>query len=162
MLDAAALDDGIDWALVGDGPVRERLVAKARSRGLDNVLFHPQVPLEEVPAFLAASDALLVTLAAHETFQGFVPSKLVDFMAAGKPILLAAAGESARLLEEAGAGIAVAPEDPAALAEAARRLVSQPEEADAMAARGRAYARERLRSVQAARLEELLLGLARR
>jgi glycosyltransferase involved in cell wall biosynthesis len=162
VLDAAALSSELDWALVGDGPLRERLVAKARARGLANVLLHPQVALEEVPPFLAASDALLVTLAAHPTFADFVPSKLVDFMAAGKPVLLAAAGESARLLERSGAGIAVAPEDPEALAEAARWLVAHPKEAGEMGARGRAYARSRLRSVQAARLEELLVDLAGR
>ena len=162
VLDAASLDAGIDWALLGDGPLRERLTAKAQARGLENVLFHPQVPLEDVPPFLAASDALLVTLAAHPTFADFVPSKLVDFMAAGKPVLLAAAGESARLLEESGAGVAVAPEDPQALADAARWLASHPDEAAEMARRGRSYARSRLRSVQAARLEELLLGLVRR
>jgi glycosyltransferase involved in cell wall biosynthesis len=161
VLDAAALDPEIDWALIGDGPLRERLIAKAQARELGNVLFHAQVPLGDMPSFLAASDALLVTLSGHPTFADFVPSKLVDFMAAGKPVLLGASGESVRLLEEAGAGLAVAPEDPQALAEAARWLASHPKKAAEMAERGRAYARSRLRSVQAAKLEELLLGLAR-
>lgn len=162
VLEAAQLSDDLDWALLGDGPVKETLRRKATAHGQANVLFHPQVPLESVPGFLAASDVLLVTLAAHPTFADFVPSKLIDFMAAGKPVLLAASGESARLLEESGGGLAVAPEDPQALADAARRLVSHPAEAAEMGARGRAYARSRLRSVQAARLEELLVSLVRR
>lgn len=163
VLDAARLSgDDIRWALVGDGPSRELLLHGAEKRALTNVEFHPQVPLEEVPQLLAASDVLLVTLAAHRTFADFVPSKLIDFMAAGKPVLLAASGESARLLEAAGGGIAVAPEDPQALTDAARWLIDHPEEAAAMGARGREFARGRLRSVQAARLEALLLELARR
>jgi putative colanic acid biosynthesis glycosyltransferase WcaI len=163
VLDAARLSgDSVQWALVGDGPMRDRLLQGAEKRKLTNLHLHPQVPLEEMPPLLAASDALLVTLAAHPTFADFVPSKLIDFMAAGRPVLLAAAGESARLLENAGAGIAVAPEDPQALADAARWLVSHPDEAAEMARRGRAFARGRLRSAQAARLEELLLELARR
>ena len=162
VLDAASLADDVDWAFLGDGPVRDRLVAKAKARGLENVHFHAQVPLEDVPPFLEASDALLVTLAAHPTFAEFVPSKLVDFMGAGKPVLLAASGESVRLLEESGGGIAVPPEDPQALADAARWLASHPKEAAKMGKSGRAYARSRLRSVQAAQLEELLTGLVRR
>jgi hypothetical protein len=161
VLDAARLTaDDIDWALLGNGPMRERLVLGARKRRLKNLHLHPQVPIEEVPPLLAASDVLLVTLAAHPTFADFIPSKLIDFMAAGRPVLLSAAGESVRLLEDAGGGIAVAPEDPQALADAARWLVAHPEEAAAMAAHGRAFARRRLRSVQAARLEALLVEVA--
>ena len=161
VLDAARLSgDDIQWAFVGDGPSRELLLRGAEKRQLRNVRFHPQVPLEDVPQLLAASDVLLVTLAAHPTFTDFVPSKLIDFMAAGKPVLLAAAGESARLLEAAGGGIAVAPEEPQALTDAARWLLGHPAEAAEMGARGRAFARSRLRSVQAARLESLLLELA--
>ena len=161
VLDAARLSgDDIRWALVGDGPSRELLLHGANKRALRNLEFHPQVPLEEMPQLLAASDVLLVTLAAHATFADFVPSKLIDFMASGKPVLLAAAGESARLLEAAGAGIAVAPEDPQALTDAARWLIDHPQEAAAMGARGRAFARNRLRGVQAARLEALVVELA--
>jgi glycosyltransferase involved in cell wall biosynthesis len=163
VLDAARLSgNDVRWALVGDGPSRELLLHGAEKRALTNVEFHPQVPLEQMPQLLAASDVLLVTLAAHPTFADFVPSKLIDFMAAGKPVLLAAAaaGEAARLLEDAGAGIAVAPEDPQALVDAARWLLAHPAEAAKMGARGRAFARSRLRSVQAARLEALLLETA--
>ena len=163
VLDAARLSgDDIHWALVGDGPSRELLLHGAKKRALTNVEFHPQVPLAQVPQLLAASDVLLVTLAAHPTFADFVPSKLIDFMASGKPVLLAARGESARLLEAAGAGIAVAPEDPQALTDAARWLIEHPDEAAAMGARGRAFARGRLRSVQAERLEALLLDVVPR
>ena len=163
VLEAAALSgNGLQWAVVGDGPMRERLLQLVERRGLANVRLHPQVPLEEVLPFLAASDVLLVTLAAHPTFDDFVPSKLIDFMATGKPVLLAASGESARLLEAAGAGVAVAPEDPQALADAARWLVEHSREASEMGARGREFARGRLRSVQAARLEAVLLELAER
>ena len=163
VLDAARLSgDDVRWALVGDGPSRELLLHGAKKRALSNVEFHPQVPLEEVPQLLAASDVLLVTLAAHPTFADFVPSKLIDFMASGKPVLLAASGESARLLEAAGAGIAVEPEDPQALTDAARWLIEHPADAAAMGARGREFARGRLRSAQAERLEALLLELAQR
>jgi glycosyltransferase involved in cell wall biosynthesis len=74
-------------------------------------------------------------------------------------VLLSAAGESTRILERAGAGIVVAPEDPADLVRAVRWLRTNPDEAAAMGRRGREFAKTRLRSVQSERLEQLLLDL---
>jgi glycosyltransferase involved in cell wall biosynthesis len=160
VLDAAvAAGDGFAFSFVGDGPLRESLVRSARERGIDNVSFPGQVPLEEIPGFLSASDALLVSLSGHRTFHDFVPSKMIDFMATGRPIVLAAAGESARILNESGAGIAVEPEDAARIVDAVRWLAEHPSDAAEMGRRGREYARSRLRSHLAAQLERLLLDL---
>ena len=101
-------------------------------------------------------DALLVPLSGHPTFEQFVPSKLIDFMAAGRPVVLSAAGEAARILDRAGGGVVVPPEDPAALAAAVRWLAEHPSEAKEMGERGRAFALRRLRSTQAERLEQVL------
>lgn len=159
VLDAASLARDASFAFVGDGPTKDLLERSAADRRLENVSFHPQVPMEEMPPILAGSDALLVPLSSHATFAQFVPSKMVDFMASGKPVILAAAGEPARLLESAGGGIAIPPEDPAALADAVRWLSAHPEEAGKMGAAGRKFARKRLREVQAERLEQLLLDV---
>lgn len=159
---APKLEGEARFALVGDGPLKEPLVQLAAESGVSNVDFHAQVPLAETPPLLAASDVLLVPLSAHPTFRDFVPSKLIDAMAVGKPVLLSAAGESARILEEAGAGVVAAPEDPDDLVRAVRWLREHPEEAAAMGERGRAFARTRLRSVQAAHLEDLLLDVVER
>lgn len=163
VLDAAArLNGGATIAFVGDGPLKEQLVGDAQRRELDNVSFHPQVPLERVSSILSASDALLVPLSAHPTFRHFVPSKMIDSMAVGRPVILSAAGESARILESAGAGIVVAPEDPVALAQAVTWLKENPIEAREMGERGRAFARKRVRSVQAERLERVLYDVTRK
>ena len=154
---AEKLGSRAHFAFVGDGPVKAQLAAEARRRGLTNVSFHDQVPLEEVTGVLAASDVLLVSLSAHPTFASFVPSKMIDFMAAGKPIILAANGEAGRLLEAAGAGIVVPPENPAALARAVERVQEDEAASKRMRERGPAFARTRLRAVQAARLEQVLL-----
>lgn len=163
VLDAAErLNGSARIAFVGDGPVKEELIGEAARRGLRNVSFHPQVPLERIPSILAASDALLVPLAAHPTFEQFVPSKMIDSMAVGRPVLLSAAGEAARLLDISGAGVAVPPEDPAALADAIGWLAAHPEEAERMGARGREFAERRMRSKQSERMEELLLDVVAR
>jgi glycosyltransferase involved in cell wall biosynthesis len=162
VLDAAALvEDDADIAFVGDGPLKAYLMELADERGLTNVHFHAQRPLEEIPPILAASDALLVPLSSHPTFTDFVPSKMVDYMGAGKPVILAASGESARLLTRAGAGYAVEPENPEALAAAIRRIRRDPDDARRRGERGRAFAAKRLRSVQAERLEQILLDVTR-
>ena len=160
VVDAACLvGGGVEFAFVGEGPVKPMLQAQVAELKLSNVHFHPQVPMIETPRILASSDALLVPLSSHPTFTQFVPSKMVDYMAAGRPVVLGAAGEAARLLEHSGAGVVVAPEDPEALAEAIRWLAIHPAEALAMGERGRVFAAGRLRSVQAARLEEVMLDV---
>ena len=132
-------------------------VDRARKRGLTNVTFLPQGRSSEVGAILAASDALLVPLSAHPTFEQFVPSKMIDYMAVGRPVVLSAAGESVQPPRSAGAGIAVAPESPDDLAAAIRLARRHPTEAaEAMGPRGRAFATRRLRSTQAERLEQVL------
>lgn len=162
VLDSAALvGDGIEFAFVGEGPVKPSLQVRAESEQLTNVHFHPQVPMVETPRILASSDALLVPLSAHPTFEQFVPSKMVDYMAVGRPVVLAAAGEAAELLEGAGAGVVATPEDPQALAEAIRWLASHPKEGAAMGERGRSFAATRLRSVQAESLERVLFDVVR-
>jgi glycosyltransferase involved in cell wall biosynthesis len=135
------------------------MVDDATQRGLHNVSFHPQVPLEDVLPALSGADALLVPLSSHPTFRSFVPSKLVDFMAVGRPILLSAAGESARILEDSGAGIAVAPEQPAELADAIRWLADHPTESAEMSRKGREFAQTRRRGAYAEELEALLFDV---
>jgi glycosyltransferase involved in cell wall biosynthesis len=158
---AAALVGEAEFSFIGEGPMKDIVMEQAREGGLPNVHFHAQSPLEQITPVLAGSDALLVPLSGHPTFEGFVPSKLIDFMAVGRPVLLSAAGESARIVEQSGAGLVVRPEDPAALVAAVRRLRDDPEAAKAMGERGRAFARTRLRSAQAERLESVLLDVAR-
>jgi glycosyltransferase involved in cell wall biosynthesis len=163
VLDAAeSLNGSAHVAFVGDGPVKDLVVADAAQRDLHNVSFHPQVPLEDVVPALAGADALLVPLSSHPTFRSFVPSKLVDFMAVGRPILLSAAGESVRILEDSGAGIAVDPEQPAELAAAIRWLADHPAEAAEMSRKGRAFAQTRRRSAYAEELESLLFDVTAR
>jgi glycosyltransferase involved in cell wall biosynthesis len=163
VLDAASLlDPDVAFAFVGEGPVKLTLEDRVRELALTNVHFHAQVPMADSPPILASSDALLVPLSAHPTFTQFVPSKLIDFMAVGRPVIVAAAGEAVHVLERAGAGIVVPPENPVALAAGIRHLIDSPHEARAMGERGREFAAGRLRSVQARRLEQVLLDVAPR
>ena len=79
---------------------------------LDNVIFLPFQPYEDLPSLLAASDVLLVPLDKEKT-QLSVPSKLYNYIAAGRPILglTASTSEVARIIDNAECGLNAEPED---------------------------------------------------
>jgi colanic acid biosynthesis glycosyl transferase WcaI len=144
ILEAAALvrdDARIRVVLVGDGLKKPDLEAKAASLGVDNVTFIPFQPYADLPDLLGAADALLVPLDKEKSLLS-VPSKLYNFMAAGRPILGLATPDSEvhGLIEGTGCGVCVPPDDPAVIAAAFRRLAGDASGRAAMAARGRAYA----------------------
>jgi glycosyltransferase involved in cell wall biosynthesis len=146
VLDAAdRLRDAPDVrvVLVGGGDRKPALVEEARARGLANVAFVDSVAKREVPAWLARADVCLLPYQDNPLFAGALPNKVFDYLGAGRPIIAAApAGELTRLVERAGCGVAVPPEDGAALAGAIRALAAEPEEARRMGERGRAHALE--------------------
>lgn len=133
-------EDDIVFHLRGRGAIKEQLVEEAHTRSLDNVRFFQYCPLEKAAAHMAVSDALLVPLAHDDLYRSFIPSKLFDSMASGRPVLLSVDGEAREILEEAEAGTFYPPEDGKALAEQIRWLMDHPDERTEMGQRGKAYA----------------------
>ncbi|MBU6427491.1 MAG: glycosyltransferase family 4 protein [Cyanobacteria bacterium REEB65] len=113
----------VQFAFIGDGAEKSRLQASAGP----NVTFLDPLPRERMPDVLAAADAILVSLRDLPLFRGAVPSKTYEAMAAGKPIVLCAAGEAPDLLQRADCGVVVPPENPVALAEAIAALAQDPD-----------------------------------
>src|SRR5690606_15787061 len=110
VLDAAErLRDESDvvFLFIGDGADRGRLEAEARRRALDNVRFLGLLPRTELPAWIASIDCLLVMLRDLPVFETVIPSKIFEFCAQERPVVVAAKGESRRLVEEAKAGFVV-------------------------------------------------------
>jgi glycosyltransferase involved in cell wall biosynthesis len=142
--------------VLGDGASRAALEARAAERAAGCVSFRDQVPPPVALRHLRAADALLVPLSAHPVFATFVPSKLFDFCAVGRPVILSAAGEPARLAAEAGAALCVAPGDPEALAAAVRRLRGDQGLGQRLSAAGHRFASEHRRESGVERLEDLL------
>lgn len=104
---------------VGDGSDRERLEDLAREYAVeDRVRFVGRQPSSAMGSYFAAADALLVHLRSSALSAMIIPSKTIAYFAAGKPIVMANIGASADLVEQSGAGIVVAPDDPDALAAA--------------------------------------------
>jgi glycosyltransferase involved in cell wall biosynthesis len=153
---ARRLGDGFQLLLIGDGPMRKRLEQEAAGLPAGAVSFHGLVQPEVAARYLRASDATLVSLGAQPELSKFVPSKLFDCCAVGRPVVLAAAGEPVRLTREAGAALPVPPEDPEALVTAIRDLRADPSLRQRLGDAGRSFAREYLRENQVERVDALL------
>lgn len=115
----------IMFLLIGDGAAKPGLMRLAA--GLPNIRFLDSLPKSEMPEAVAAANVYAISLKDLPLFRGAVPSKTYEAMACAKPIVLSASGEAVDLLNEAEAGIAVPPENPAALADAVRELLKDPE-----------------------------------
>jgi colanic acid biosynthesis glycosyl transferase WcaI len=140
VLDAAAAttDDDVVFVVNGAGAALEDL--RRRAATLPNVAFVDLQPRERLGEVLAAADVHVVPLK-RGLARASVPSKTYSILAAGRPVVASvdAGTEVARTVEGAGAGLAVAPEDPEAFTKAIRRLLDAPDEAAAMGAAGRRF-----------------------
>jgi glycosyltransferase involved in cell wall biosynthesis len=107
----------IHFMLVGDGKMRPQLEAMAEQMQLNNVTFTGVVSKTEMPDYLAAADVCLATLMPIPMFKTTYPNKVFDYMAAGRPTVLAIDGVIRRVIETAGGGVYTLPGDADALAE---------------------------------------------
>jgi glycosyltransferase involved in cell wall biosynthesis len=149
---------GIAFVFVGDGKEKAALEERAGAEGLDNVVFLPPVAKEEMADVLAAADCGIAILKPLPLYATTYPNKVFDYMAAGRPVVLAVDGVIRQLVEEAGAGVFVPPGDGPALAGAIRRLAADRTGARRMGARGRRLVETRFeRRLQAEQLERLFL-----
>lgn len=124
--------------IVGDGSELNNLKALAKEKKLSNLIFYGRKPQEEMPNYYALADAMLVTLTADPYISLTLPGKVQTYMAAGKPILGAASGETACVLEAARCGFCAPPEDPEKLAEIIRTFICCPHKKQ-LGQNGRSY-----------------------
>ena len=106
------------------------------------------------------SDASLVLLKKLDLFQTVIPSKIFESMAMGKPIVLGVQGEVKDIIEEAGCGICIQPEDAGELAQAICRLADDPGLQHALGDSGEAYVKRHFDRAQLAQQYEQLLQQA--
>jgi hypothetical protein len=153
---------GIAFVLVGDGAERAALEREAKDRGLRNVVFVGPVGKDQVVDYWRLADAALVLLRDRPVFRHVLPSKMFEAMATERPIVLGVLGESAELLQAAGAGIVIQPEGAEALADALRRLAADPQGARELGRNGRRFVEAELDrdKLAAQMLEELRAAAA--
>jgi glycosyltransferase involved in cell wall biosynthesis len=142
ILQAAALlrhRPEIAFLLVGDGADRERIELQVRDQKLHNLKLLPQQPRSAVPSFIVSSKVCLVVLRDAEVFKSVIPTKMLEFMSCGRPVVVAVQGQAQEIVEAAQAGLCVPPEDPGALAAAVERLYRDEAERERLGRNGRSY-----------------------
>ncbi len=119
--------------VVGDGPLRDDLLAQARTLGVDErVWFAGTVPKEQVSAYLRACDVFVL----NSTYEG-LPHVLLEAMAAGLPVIATDVGGSGEVVEHESNGLLIPPRDPPALKDALSRVFAHPAERTSMVRKGK-------------------------
>jgi colanic acid biosynthesis glycosyl transferase WcaI len=153
---------GITIKIVGDGAAKPALTEEAARMNLCNLEFLPIQPREKFHQALAAADVLLL----HQkdaAVESVIPSKLLTYMASGRPILAGVnqVSETAKAIERAQCGIRVDSEQPEQLARALLSLSQNRQLQREMGKNGREFVEKNFsRAVILSRLEQLLTGTA--
>jgi colanic acid biosynthesis glycosyl transferase WcaI len=144
LLDLARRTAGANGAVVvviSEGPCMKWLRDEAAASGIDNMLLLDFQSMQDVPFALAAADVLIVLL---ESAAGAycVPSKVLTYLCAGRPVLasIPRANLAARIVLDAGAGVVVPPGDANAFLTAATDLLANSPIRASMGRRAREYA----------------------
>lgn len=130
MLEAAeALRDRghrqVRWIIVGDGMSRGEVESSVNARGLaDCFEFVGQVSPEEIPAYTTVADVLVGCLVKSELLEATIPAKVLSYVAAGRPVVLAMDGEVADLIRESECGLVGPAGDAQALASNLESILS--------------------------------------
>jgi glycosyltransferase involved in cell wall biosynthesis len=165
VLDAAKQTKNLDvlYVLAGEGAEKDALIRRAQSEGIANIKFLPNQPKQTMPDLLNLAYATIIPLRRLDLFKSALPSKMFESMATAKPIVASLWGEAADLIESAGCGIVVAPEDAAGMRDAVERLAADPALARRLGEKGRQHVQAHFdRELTAGRFLELLQETVRR
>jgi phosphatidylinositol alpha-1,6-mannosyltransferase len=116
---------GVHLVLLGDGDLRNDLMAEAESLGLSNLVSFPgMTPHHAVAAHLAAADIVAVPSVHYKGFVDGQPTVALEAMAVGKPLIATRVGGLPEIVEDGENGLLVDEGDVTGLADAIRRLAS--------------------------------------
>lgn len=152
------LREDIVFVLIGDGMKRVETEKQAKELGLKNVLVLPPVPKDEARLYINAADVCLVTLRDIPLFDGAIPTKLIDYMACGKPVLCGIRGEAESIVVGAGAGAMFEPDNDEQLGKLVVDLLRDKALAKKMGAGGLSYVKSRFSALKMRRQMESLLS----
>ena len=144
VLDAgeALSDTNVLFLLIGQGMEKDRLIKLAKERKISNVRFLDSVPKAEVFCYILASEMGASVLKRVDTFKTVYSNKTFDYMSCKKPILMAIDGVSRELLEDAGAGSYVEPENISEYNRVIRLYLNDPDRLKREGESGYRYAKE--------------------
>lgn len=116
--------ENLKWHIVGDGKDLARCADSANKLKAP-IIFWGRRPESEMPRYYAMADAMLVTMKKERSFSLTLPGKVQSYMAAGKPIIGAVDGETARVIGDAHCGMCCPAEDAVKLAQIVRQFTKK-------------------------------------
>jgi glycosyltransferase involved in cell wall biosynthesis len=124
--DLHAEDSRVRLIVVGDGPWRARFEENLAARGLSSVTrLIGAVPPTDIPSLLTSMDAAVAPYAARPDFY-FSPLKVLEYMAAGLPVVASRIGQIPELIADGKTGLLCEPDNPRSLADRLRLLRDTP------------------------------------
>jgi glycosyltransferase involved in cell wall biosynthesis len=132
----------LNWIIVGDGMSRGWLEKEVKKNGLsDSFYFEGHKPISDIPKYTGVADVLIGCLVKSDLLEATVPGKVMSYIAAGKPMVLAMDGEVQELINTTiQCGYVGPTEDAAILAENIKKVYDMsPNQRKAMGERGRRY-----------------------
>ncbi len=131
----------IKLRIIGDGPLKIHLMELAKQLALGNVNFELPVTKSQIPLLAKEADAFVITVLNLPRLYryGISMNKLFDYLAAGRPIIIASEAAN-NPVAEANAGITVTSENPEKLADAIIKMAEMSvQDREQMGRNGRLY-----------------------
>lgn len=149
------------FLIVGEGVLRRKIEQDAKDRNLTNIIFTGPLPRSDMPAFISSADVCVIPYKKSDTFKNTLPSKMFDYMAGAKPLIINLDGEAAELIKQAGCGIITREESASSLLDAILYLKKNPDVAAEMGEKGREFVEKNYRrEIIAGQLENELKTLS--
>jgi glycosyltransferase involved in cell wall biosynthesis len=120
-------DTPVLFLLIGQGMEKEKLKKMALEMQVKNVRFIDAVPKKEVFKYILASEMGASVLKKVDTFKTVYSNKTFDYMSCKTPVLMAIDGVSRKLVEEAGCGIYIEPENTEEYNQHIRAYINDPD-----------------------------------
>jgi glycosyltransferase involved in cell wall biosynthesis len=140
LVDVAQRLPDVDFVIVGEGPHRSQIEDQIRRSGCANVRVLGYVPPDRLPDLYGGSDLLFAQVVDSPTLNRTArPSKLLEYMAAGRAMVYAGHGDAVALITEIGCGVGATPGDPEAIAAAMVDLLDDRSRLHDLGRRGAAY-----------------------
>ncbi len=150
----------VQFLFVGEGARKQHVMELARQRELTNMLFLPQQPREEIPTYIRAADVCLVPLRKSDVFKTVIPTKMLEFLSCGRPVILSVEGQAREIVEASQGGMAIEPENPDELVDAILTLRADRQLCATIGAKGRQYIEQNFsRASTAARYIDVLVSV---
>jgi FkbM family methyltransferase len=140
---ARALGDDATMLVVSEGPGRRILEQAKSDDDLHGLVLRDYMPVADLDGTLARASVQLVILQG-DAGAFSVPSKVLTYLAAGKPVVgsLPPTNAAADVIRASGGGTVVAPDDSEGLIKAVKHYVSDPEAAAEAGRSARRYAED--------------------